>query len=194
MLNDEQRTTIQECIDYLTPAAKAFADLDMGDSKHARCIRTLRALLASAAPAEGRQTSLVRAITDWPGYWINGQKVTAEDYIAWLLKRMDATEAARLPEPKYYGSQEGDGDQHEVKCAYVDGWNACRAAMPATAPTMSEAYRRVVDAALRVIGGGVAKDISGNGTRVFVASVSDINALSVALSEIDRVAAKGESE
>lgn len=94
---------------------------------------------ASAAPAEGREASLARAITDWPGYWIGGQKVTPEDYIGWLLKRLAATEAARLPEQKYYGSQEVDGDQHAVKCAYVDGWNECRAAMPATAPTMSEA-------------------------------------------------------
>ncbi|KWE25685.1 hypothetical protein [Burkholderia territorii] len=47
-LTDEQRIAIQECIDYLKPAAKDFADLAMGDSKHARCIRTLRALLNGA--------------------------------------------------------------------------------------------------------------------------------------------------
>lgn len=53
-LTDEQRIAIQECIGYLTPAAKEFSDLGlpgMGDSKHARCIRTLRSILAPAAPA-----------------------------------------------------------------------------------------------------------------------------------------------
>jgi hypothetical protein len=55
-LTDEQRVAIRECIDYLTPAAKQFSDLGipgMGDSKHARCIRTLRALLTAAQPASG---------------------------------------------------------------------------------------------------------------------------------------------
>lgn len=102
----------------------------------------LRAALATAPtkPTEAQ----VRAITDWPGYWIDGQKVSPQDYIAWLLKQLESTEAARLPEPKYYGTQEGDGAQHEVKCAYVDGWNDCRKAMPSTAPTMSEAVRDVL--------------------------------------------------
>ncbi|UJH75015.1 hypothetical protein L0U95_24060 (plasmid) [Burkholderia cenocepacia] len=49
-LTTDMRVAIQECIDYLKPAAKDFADLDMGDSKHARCIRTLRALLATPQP------------------------------------------------------------------------------------------------------------------------------------------------
>jgi hypothetical protein len=51
-LTDEQRIAIQECVDYLTPAAKEFSDLGlpgMGDSKHARCIQTLRSLLAAKA-------------------------------------------------------------------------------------------------------------------------------------------------
>jgi hypothetical protein len=55
-LNDEQRRDIQECIDYLTPAAKDFSDLGMvgmGDSKHARCIRVLRSLLAPQPPQAG---------------------------------------------------------------------------------------------------------------------------------------------
>lgn len=47
-LTADMRVAIQECIDYLKPAAKDFADLNMGDSKHARCIRTLRALLQGA--------------------------------------------------------------------------------------------------------------------------------------------------
>lgn len=51
-LTDEQRVAIQECIDYLKPAAAAFSDLRMGDSKHARCIRTLRALLARTKDSE----------------------------------------------------------------------------------------------------------------------------------------------
>lgn len=50
-LTEDQRVAIQECIDYLTPAAKELSDLGingMGDSKHARCIRTLRSLLAAS--------------------------------------------------------------------------------------------------------------------------------------------------
>ncbi|MGN6590958.1 MAG: hypothetical protein ACTHKE_11770 [Sphingomicrobium sp.] len=94
----------------------------------------LRIGTAPTKPTEGQ----VRAITDWPGYWIDGQKVSPQDYIVWLLRQLEATEAVRLPEQKYYGTQDGDGDQHEVKCAYVDGWNACRKAMPTTAQTMSE--------------------------------------------------------
>jgi hypothetical protein len=50
------RAAIQECIDYLSPAAKDFADLSMGDSKHARCIRTLRALLATS-PVEQHEAA-----------------------------------------------------------------------------------------------------------------------------------------
>lgn len=130
MLTNEQREALASAVTYFERSEFTYERVRA---------HYLRELLASAAPAEGRDASLVRAITDWPGYWIDGQKVTAEDYVAWLLKRLNATEAARLPEPKYYGSQEADGDQHEVKCAYVDGWNACRTAMPATAPTMNEA-------------------------------------------------------
>jgi hypothetical protein len=60
-LNDEQRRDIQECIDYLTPAAKDFSDLGMvgmGDSKHARCIRVLRSLLAPQPPQAGASDEL----------------------------------------------------------------------------------------------------------------------------------------
>jgi hypothetical protein len=59
-LTDEQRVAIRECIDYLTPAAKQFSDLGIpgiGDSKHARCIRTLRALLTADARAASPQAT-----------------------------------------------------------------------------------------------------------------------------------------
>lgn len=58
-LSDEERLSITECISYLLPAAKAFADTggysDGGGSKHARCIQVLRRILKrDASKAEGQ--------------------------------------------------------------------------------------------------------------------------------------------
>jgi hypothetical protein len=67
-LTDEQRIAIQECIGYLTPAAKEFSDLGlpgMGDSKHARCIRTLQSILAHAAPAVAPTEAFQARVHPW---------------------------------------------------------------------------------------------------------------------------------
>jgi hypothetical protein len=87
-LNDEQRRDIQECIDYLTPAAKDFSDLGMvgmGDSKHARCIRVLRSLLAPQPPQAGASESekvMLDAILHGTGFMKDGKHVPREDVLA----------------------------------------------------------------------------------------------------------------
>lgn len=59
--------------------------------------------------------------------------------------------------------------------------------------TQTDAARDVVEAARIVLGAGLAKDISGNGVKVFVTSVSAAERLSAANAEIERIdRAKGE--
>ncbi|WP_227746775.1 hypothetical protein [Paraburkholderia franconis] len=62
-------------------------------------------------------------------YFIDGKPSTPDEYIAWQAGIIEAVTRAKLPDPKYYGGSAEEGDQHEVKCAYVDGWNNCRASI-----------------------------------------------------------------
>jgi hypothetical protein len=62
-------------------------------------------------------------------YFVDGKPVTPEEYIAWQSRIIEAITKSKVPDPKYYGGSTEEGDQHEVKCAYVDGWNECRAAI-----------------------------------------------------------------
>lgn len=70
-------------------------------------------------------------------YFIDGNAATPDEYIAWQREIIEALASAKIPDPKYYGTQDADGDQHDVKCAYVDGWNECRANILAITPTPS---------------------------------------------------------
>ncbi|HIC7214866.1 hypothetical protein [Burkholderia stabilis] len=65
-------------------------------------------------------------------YFIDGKPCTPDEYISWQAGIIEAVTKAKLPDPKYYGGSAEDGDQHEVRCAYVDGWNDCRASILAT--------------------------------------------------------------
>lgn len=62
-------------------------------------------------------------------YFIDGKPATPDEYIAWQRGIIEALTNSKIPDPKYYGTQDEDGAQHEVKCAYVDGWNGCRASI-----------------------------------------------------------------
>lgn len=80
-LTTADRMAIQECIDYLAPAAKDFSDLGMGDSKHARCIRTLRAILAAQQPepraeVTDEQPSLTNPLTPY-GMLVRALRIVA---------------------------------------------------------------------------------------------------------------------
>lgn len=87
-LTDEQRTAIQECIDYLKPAGRDFDDLGFGESKHTRCIRTLRALLTSPraaglpegwkmVPIEPTEDMIVDGFESWPDQFFSKPEVWA---------------------------------------------------------------------------------------------------------------------
>lgn len=100
----------------------------------------VRALCVAAAPSPDREQvgepipgspafalrGLYKLATE---YFIDGKPATPDEYIAWQRGIIEALTSAKIPDPKYYGTQVEDGDQHEVKCAYVDGWNQCRASI-----------------------------------------------------------------
>lgn len=75
-------------------------------------------------------------------YFIDGKPCTPEEYISWQAGIIEAVTKAKLPDPKYYGGSAEEGDQHDVKCAYADGWNDCRASILA-APQPAQADARV---------------------------------------------------
>lgn len=62
-------------------------------------------------------------------YFIDGKPCTPDEYIQWQAGIIEALISTKIPEPKYYGGSAEEGDQHEVKCAYVDGWNDCRSSI-----------------------------------------------------------------
>ncbi|WP_176016625.1 hypothetical protein [Burkholderia sp. BCC0398] len=70
-------------------------------------------------------------------YFIDGEPCTPDEYIAWQAGIIEAVTKAKLPDPKYYGGYTEDGDQHDVKCAYVDGWNDCRNSILTSHPAPS---------------------------------------------------------
>jgi hypothetical protein len=130
-LTDEQRIAIQECIDYLTPAAKEFSDLGlprMGDSKHARCIRTLRLILAApAAPAvapEGctpADAQMLRAA--------NHQLAAENDYLRRRLRPFAQIASSPLSWAMVEYCVEGDPEKQALQ-----------------APQMQRAFNRAADA------------------------------------------------
>lgn len=67
-------------------------------------------------------------------YFLEGKPCTQDEYIEWQAGIIAAVTKAKLPDPKYYGGSAEEGDQHEVKCAYVDGWNDCRASILEKSP------------------------------------------------------------
>ncbi|WP_217589857.1 hypothetical protein [Burkholderia sp. GbtcB21] len=76
-------------------------------------------------------------------YFIDGKPCTPDEYIAWQAGIIEAVTKAKLPDPKYYGGSAEEGDQHDVKCAYVDGWNDCRASILAAPQPPAQADARV---------------------------------------------------
>ena len=83
-------------------------------------------------------------------YFIDGKPCTSGEYIAWQAGIIEAVTKAKLPDPKYYGGSAEEGDQHDVKCAYVDGWNDCRASILA-APQPAQAAMPVLTNAMRAV-------------------------------------------
>ncbi|HDR8949597.1 TPA: hypothetical protein QDA71_006719, partial [Burkholderia vietnamiensis] len=83
-------------------------------------------------------------------YFIDGKPCTPDEYIAWQAGIIEAVTKAKLPDPKYYGGSAEEGDQHDVKCAYVDGWNDCRASILA-APQPAQADARVGLTAIQAV-------------------------------------------
>jgi hypothetical protein len=75
-------------------------------------------------------------------YFIDGKPCPPDEYIAWQAGIIEAVTKAKLPDPKYYGGSAEEGDQHEVKCAYVDGWNDCRSSI-LTAPPPANRFTDV---------------------------------------------------
>jgi hypothetical protein len=90
---------------------------------------------AAGAPVAGSPAYALRGLYK-PAmeYFIDGKSCTPDEYIAWQAGIIRAVTKAKLPDPKYYGGSAEEGDQHEVKCAYVDGWNDCRASILTTPP------------------------------------------------------------
>jgi hypothetical protein len=90
---------------------------------------------AAGTPIEGSPAFALRGLYKLAlEYFIDGKPCTPDEYIAWQAGIIEAISKAKFPDPKYYGGSADEGDQHEVKCAYVDGWNDCRGAILA-APT-----------------------------------------------------------
>ena len=59
-------------------------------------------------------------------FYVDGEAVSPEKYIDWLGEELTRVKNAALPPMKFYGGSTEEGEQHEVKSAYVDGWNDCR--------------------------------------------------------------------
>jgi hypothetical protein len=104
--------------------------------------------LAAAAPAPddprpipGSPAYALRGLYKPADYYVDGKPATPEEYIAWQAGIIESITKAKIPDPKYYGGSTEEGDQHEVRCAYVDGWNECRASILA-APTLPAAQEK----------------------------------------------------
>ncbi|NBJ19721.1 hypothetical protein GT625_13400 [Burkholderia thailandensis] len=102
----------------------------------------------------------------------DGKPCTPEEYIAWQAGIIEAVTKAKLPDPKYYGGSAEEGDQHDVKCAYVDGWNDCRASiLAAPQPDPRTEVTALIAAAEQVV----------SADRACALDDSDINALAEAI-------------
>ncbi|MFP3428783.1 hypothetical protein SB781_03435 [Paraburkholderia sp. SIMBA_061] len=127
---------------HLSGLAREAADLIEQQAARLAALKSERdALLAAAGkeaagtPIEGSPAFALRGLYKLAlEYFIDGKPCTPDEYIAWQAGIIEAISKAKLPDPKYYGGSADEGDQHEVKCAYVDGWNDCRGAILA-APT-----------------------------------------------------------
>ncbi|KAA1012981.1 hypothetical protein FVF58_09305 [Paraburkholderia panacisoli] len=142
--------------DEIMKTASYYSDVDSGGRirfDEDSLMDFVRALLPAspAAPAQSGE-----AVAGSPAYalrglykpameyFIDGKPVTPDEYITWQAGIIEAVTKAKLPDPKYYGGSAEEGDQHEVKCAYVDGWNECRASILA-APQPSRPASAVQD-------------------------------------------------
>ncbi len=122
-------------------------------------------------------------------YFIDGKPCTPDEYISWQAGIIEAVTRARLPDPKYYGGSAEEGDQHEVKCAYVDGWNDCRGSIlsksPAPIASAQEAafQSRVQPWMLACFGAEIAADKMERNHRFFEESTETVQANGMTRSE-----------
>jgi len=123
-------------------------------------ITELEAKLASTpapvAMVEGSPAHAMRGLWKLHEYYVGGKPVSPEEYIAWQAAIIGSITKAKLPDAKYYGGSAEEGEQHEVKCAYVDGWNDCRGSILA-APLLQPAPVAISEEQIRTIEHAAAK-------------------------------------